>query len=230
MLHMMCIESASAFWAMPAVPFNSKLWRTAGEASGWAESAAAAGLCQRQAQRPWCRRSSQGQGAGPCTGAKAAAHARPVPAASADIQKHSWSQYTDVAVLLQAAKLEQQYAAWQPKEFADNEPQQQSALPWSKEAQQQAQPQQQPQAQAQAQAQEQQEAQQSQQQLGQPTQQEAVEQQQAQQSSAGGQEQDPQSNGHQQGQEGGVGFKFDSKSGYWYDEASGYYYDANSGL
>ena len=151
-------------------------------------------------------------------------------AASTDIQEHSRSQAADMAVLLQAAKVEQQYASWQPKEFADNEPQQQSALPWSKEAQQQAQPQQQPQAQAQAQAQEQQEAQQSQQQLGQPTQQEAVEQQQAPQSSAGRQEQGQQSNGHEQGQEGGVGFKFDSKSGYWYDEASGYYYDANSGL
>ena len=45
MLHMMCMRSASAVWAMPAVPFDSKLWRTAGEASGWAESAAAAGLC-----------------------------------------------------------------------------------------------------------------------------------------------------------------------------------------
>ncbi len=139
----------------------------------------------------------------------------------------SQRQSADVGVLLQAAKVEQQYASWQPKEFADNEPQQKTALPWSKEAQQQAQPQQQPRTQAQEQ---QQEAQQSQQQLGQQAQQETGEPQQAQQSSAGGQEQGQQSNGHQQGQEGGVGFKFDSKSGYWYDEASGYYYDANSGM
>ena len=223
-LHWKCIcflaDACSPFQRQALAHCRGSLWMARERRCGWSllETSPATVV---QAQQPGSRRRTLYRCEG-CSSRMTCHHS------ICRHSEHSQSQSADAPVLLQAAKVEQQYASWQPKEFADSEPQQQTAHPWSKEAQQQAQPQQQAQAQAQEQ---QQEAHQSQQQLGQPVQQRAGEQQQAQQPSAGGQEQGQQSNGHQeQGQEGGAGFKFDSKSGYWYDEASGYYYDANSGM
>ena len=102
-------------------------------------------------------------------------------------------------VLVQAAKVEQQYASWQPKEFADNEPQQKSALPLEQggassrrslsSRRRRRSSSQRPNRASSS--------------WGSRPSRRLVSSSRAQQSSAGGQEQGQQSNGHQQGQEGG---------------------------